>query len=181
MGKVFSAQPGRNARTTLAAGIAAIALVAASAGVARAYQGWCSSVAPQFVAVPQSLQSQSSDAWGSYSVKLAVDLDGTVHALKPTYDDPQQALENFEKSNGIIAYLQERSGLPAFSQSTVGEYAKAAATIDRTTIPDEYAEDITAFMQFTDMYDNDTDNAERVAYMQCKTGAQLQHDTYFMS
>ena len=158
----------------------AVVLVAGAAGAARAYESWCERVTPQFVAVPAALQTQSSDDWGSYSTKLAVDLDGTVHPLQPTYDDPQQALDNFEKDDGIVGYLQERAGLPAFGAETVGQYTSAAAGIDRTTAPDGYADDLAELLKFADMYDNSAENAERISYMQCKTGARLKQDSYFM-
>lgn len=118
---------------------------------------------------------------GSYSVKLAVDLDGQAHALQATYDDPAKALANFESDQQIISYLRERYGLPRFDETSLDQYRSVAATLDRDTAPQWYGDELIAFMGFSSRYGADKSNAEAVQYMQCKTASQLKNDSTFMN
>lgn len=161
--------------------VIALVLVGGVAGAAAGYHRWCERVTPSFVDVPAALQQSGKDDWGSYSTKLAVDLDGQAHALKATYDDPAEALANFEDDHQIISYLRGRYDLPQFDETSLDQYRSAAATQDRDAAPSWYAEELTEFMAFTDRYGADASNAEAVQYMQCKTASRLKNDSTFMN
>ena len=163
------------------ASVIALVLVGGIASAAAGYRQWCEKVTPSFVDVPAALQQSGKDSWGSYSVKVAVDLDGQAHALQATYDDSAKALANFESNQQIISYLRERYGLPRFDETSLDQYRSVAATLDRDTAPQWYGDVLIAFMGFSSRYGADKSNAEAVQYMQCKTASQLKNDSTFMN